>query len=152
MPQKITILVIEDDKDWLERVCKILQRHLTANIEEYQSFSIAEERIWQRSEDIDLLVTDIFPSNVSRERAGENLAKFVGDANIPVIIITGDSEYALTARKELKDPEIFLKQNFKRVAFINTVKNILGNKLKHSNGHHPTDQPNNHQNDNDFIG
>ncbi|OQP59676.1 hypothetical protein A3860_36515 [Niastella vici] len=152
MPQKITILVIEDDKDWLEILCKILHKHLTVKIEDYKSFSAAEERIWQKSEDIDLLVTDIFPSNVSREKVGENLAKFVGDANIPVIIITGDSEYPLTAWKELNDPKIFLKHNFSKVAFINTVKSILGNKLKHSMDHNSTDQPNNLQNDNDFIG
>lgn len=127
MLKKATVIVVEDDHNWLSHICEILKKYFDTNIENFSSFRDAGERISQQPENFDLLITDLF---LNDSASGLELANFVTK---PVIIVTAYSKYV--GLKDNKFENIFEKGGFEKIDFINSVSKIIRTKsLKHNKG------------------
>jgi len=126
MNKKPVIIIVEDDENWLNILSETITTHFKVKLEAFSSFFDAEKRLLKKPVDFDLLVTDIFPSNKSREIKGLKFANFANEIiNVPVIIVTGEVEYVNTSLRDYNVIDAFDKGRFERIDFINSVSKVI---------------------------
>lgn len=125
MSSKQLIILIEDEKNWLDTISEFIIKHFDVRLETYSSFFDAQQRLIKVPCDFDLLITDIY-SSTSRDQVGLKFANFVSaQSKIPVIIISGDSDLVKSAARDANVINIFDKGEFEYLDFINSIAKVI---------------------------
>ena len=140
MKDKLKVVVIEDDEDWMNDLCELLNEQFDAELEKFYSFEVAEKRLLNTKMDFDLLVTDVFSSWASKRTTGFYFAKLVSGQGIPVIVVTGVDGFAEDAFRQIDVLDAFHKDRFSGAAFILAIRDWL-NKRKNGDGNEPPKPP-----------
>ena len=126
MNKKPVIVLIEDEEDWLNDLSEIITLYLkNVELQAFISFEKAKKRLMEVPCNIDLLITDIYPSKTSRDTIGLKFADFAYYINkVPVIVVTGQSDF------ERNDNyiKVFDKGRFEIMEFVICVKKALESK------------------------
>ena len=131
MPTAIKIVIIDDDEDWIADLSEFITNNFAGvHLEPFTDFTKAENRLTKKKLDFDLLITDIFPSNESKRTKGFELARLVIARDIPVIIVTGVSDFVVNSFREIKVSDAFDKGSFEPANFIEAVRKALQKKEK----------------------
>ncbi|MBI3234632.1 MAG: hypothetical protein HYZ42_11440 [Bacteroidetes bacterium] len=126
MAYKPVIILIDDNSTWLEYLSGIINTYFIADLQSFISFEEAKMRLLQVPSTIDLLITDIYPDDKSREKVGFKFADFVHYNNkTPVIVITGDSTLVKNALNDYNYITVFDKGDFDLMNFITVIRKIL---------------------------
>ncbi len=119
------IIVIEDNPLWIKRLTDTLAV-VDATIESFSVFEEAEERILQKDKPFDLMITDIFENEESKEPRGITFANFVKKKyQKPVIVVTGATTYVRIAQQNENIDDVLDKGIFRRINFVESVEKIL---------------------------
>jgi len=125
------IIIVEDDKKWLDRIVTILKGQ-RFKIETYRDYS-DELLLRLGKNDYSLLIADIILSASRESKNGNILAAFARECNrnIPILLISGNADvYGVReAFFNLKVYDFILKSTWDPTSFLETVKNAL-NKSK----------------------
>lgn len=120
------VLLIEDESIWRLNISSLIETFFNVNLEIISDFNDAREIITSRLEDFDLIITDIFPSNDSKEPEGFEFIKLIQKfINKPIIVITGLSSFAIKSLVNYKVSAAFSKLDFNKIEFINTLSNFI---------------------------
>src|ERR1700722_5008784 len=133
MKKKPTVIVVEDDANWMTDICTPLEMYFDVKIEKFDSFLKAEKRLLMTPINFDLLITDIYPP-LSHEKKGLEFAKFVKEIiNIPVIVITAEYDEGVTpAFRDYNIKEVFLKSRFSKMSFVAAIGKVIPPKREQS--------------------
>lgn len=134
MEPKPLILLIEDDSHWIDYLSEVINKYWDVNLEKFNSFLLARERILRNPNNIDFLVTDVFTEEDGvgkEERIGLDLTEFLNNVNKKTVII------AVTAKKSIIKSvfgkynilDIIYKQEFDEVAFVNLICTLIPSKI-----------------------
>lgn len=116
------VIIVDDDAKWLDYIAQIVDANFSCVVEKFSDFKEAKENVYT-SADFDLLITDIYPSQTSRDPIGLELAKFTKNIRkIPVIIITEEPSAIRPASKYFKVDNVFDKIDFNKLEFIGCVR------------------------------
>ncbi len=124
--KKPTIIIIEDNKGWLAKLSEIVLRFFDVTVELESDFFEAEKRLFDNPNKFDLLITDIYPDDKSRETTGLNFIDFVNIfKNKPVIVVTAETRLVGTILKDYRVIAAFEKSNFEKMEFIKAISKII---------------------------
>jgi FixJ family two-component response regulator len=122
---KKKIIIIEDEIVWLNIFCEIINNNFDVEIERFSSFKDADTRLVSNKSNFDLLITDIYPSEKSKDYKGLKFVDLIQKkGNIPVIIVTGESDIVKSISREYK-VDVFDKANFESLDFIRSINKVI---------------------------
>jgi DNA-binding NtrC family response regulator len=137
------IIIIDDDKIWLNDLREILDIYFEAQIETYSDFSKADDRITQNPSNFNLLITDIY-NDATNEDFGLGITGFLNlVGNVPIIIVTAEEnkEMIKIIFKKYKLIAIHPKIGFRKSDFILSISQIVKLKAKRTKGNPNNDEP-----------
>ncbi|SDF96235.1 Predicted amidohydrolase [Dyadobacter soli] len=110
---------------WAEHISSILHKWFNLHLEVYTSFTDAENRLLDPSSKFDLLITDLYPSDMSREAKGLKFVEFCKKMHkVPVVVVTGESHMVKSILRE-KEIDVFDKAEFEQLDFVSIVDRLL---------------------------
>lgn len=122
---KKRIILIEDDSMWADHISSIIHKWFNLDLEVYTSFTDAESRLLDSSKKFDLLITDLYPSDMSRDARGLKFLEFSkAMLKVPVIVVTGESHMVKSILRK-KEVDVFDKSDFEQLDFVNVIDGLL---------------------------
>lgn len=127
---KPNILIIDDNRNWLSLLSDSIASYIPATIESFESFALAEARLFDNKAPFDLLITDVYPTDVSREPIGLKFADFVNTfLPTPIIVVSAEPKAVFAALQQYRVVAAFDKASFGKLEFVKAVKAAIGTKL-----------------------
>ena len=126
MKRRPIVIIIDDNKNWLKKLSEITVTFFDVELELVSDFLEAENRLMDDPTKFDLLITDIYPADESRETKGLNFVDFVNTfKNKPVIVVTAEPKLVGTILKDYKVIAAFEKGKFERMEFIKAISEVI---------------------------